>query len=436
MNSSHLLTMFFVGLLAVSVLLEGGLVLRQLRHLRAHRSAVPERFAAVVSLEQHQKAVDYASAKLKLALFSVGMSAVWFMALTWGGGLAWGWAQANASVAAGVLPPWGAALALIMGVLALGIIIEMPVAAWSQFSLEARFGFNRSTWGLFVLDQLKGLLLLAVLGIPLLLGVLWLMGQRAALGPWWWVVLWAKYVLVSLGLAVLFPTVIAPVFNRFTPLPEGTLKTRLEALLVRCRFAARGLFVMDGSRRSSHGNAFFAGIGRTRRIVLFDTLLETLSESELEAVLAHEIGHYRCGHIPRQLVFGFLLAFVAIAAFGLWMDHPALLTALGVPAALADGAPALQDALGLYLFALVLPMGLLPLRPLASLLSRRYEYEADAFAAQETNAPALIHALVALHRDNAAPLTTDAWYSNFHDSHPPAPLRIAALENWVPKGSV
>lgn len=424
-------TLFFVGLLVASGLLQLFLLLRQRRHLRAHRAAVPVRFATVVSLEQHQKAIDYASAKLQLALFSLGLATAWFVALTWGGGLAWGWAQTNAWVSSGALPAWGAALALLSGVAALSVIVELPVAAWSQFSLEARFGFNRSNWGLFMADQLKGLLLLAAIGVPVLLAALWLMGQRASLGPWWWVVLWAQYALVSLGLAVLFPTVIAPLFNRFTPLPEGSLKTRLEALLVRCRFAARGLFVMDGSRRSSHGNAFFAGMGRTRRIVLFDTLVDTLSEAELEAVLAHEIGHYRCGHIPRQLGFGLLLAFGAMAAFGWWMDHPALLMALGLPEAVSTGATALQDALGLYLFALVLPMALAPLGPLASLLSRRYEYEADAFAAQETNASDLIDALVALHRDNAAPLTTDAWYSTFHDSHPPAALRIAALEKWV-----
>ncbi|MEB3284401.1 MAG: M48 family metallopeptidase [Candidatus Sericytochromatia bacterium] len=420
--------MFFVFLLVASVVLRLFLAGRQLRHLWLHRAVVPARFASSVTLPQHQKAVDYATAKIRFGLYALSLEVLWFVVLTWGGGLNWGWAQADHLIVTHSVSPLAAAVTLLVTIALLSALIDLPLTIWHQFVLEERFGFNRSTWRIFLIDQCKGLILGGLIGVPLILGILWLMGHRQGLGTGWWVLLWALYALVSIGLAWVFPVWIAPIFNRFSPLPSGSLKSRLEALLERCQFAAQGLFVMDGSRRSSHGNAFFAGMGATRRIVLFDTLVETLSEEELEAVLAHEIGHYRCGHVPTRIFFGLAMAFGVMAVFGGWMDHPQILAALGISLDTLGATTVLRDAVSMYLFSLIVPFALLPLGPVASFLSRRHEYEADAFAAREADGAALIGALVSLHRDNAAPLTTDAWFSAFYDSHPPAPLRIEALE--------
>ncbi|MEB3198455.1 MAG: M48 family metallopeptidase [Candidatus Sericytochromatia bacterium] len=429
MPDAQTLTALFLALLAASVLLQWGLAWRQASHLRRARSVVPPRFAAQVTLADHQKAIDYALSGLRLGRLTEVLGLAFLLALLWGGGLAWWLSTLGHWVVAGQLGPMPAAIALVVGVVLLQTLLNLPLSAYAQFGIEARFGFNRMTWQTFLLDLFKGMLLLSLLGVPLLAVALWLMGHRVWLGGAWWVALWAVQAIFTAGLAVAFPVWIAPLFNTFKPLEEGALKARLEGLLERCQFSAQGLYVMDGSRRSSHGNAFFAGLGRTRRIVLFDTLVARLSESNLEAVLAHEIGHYRCGHIPRLIGAELLTSFVGFAAFGLWMDHPAIAGSLGIPTALLSlHAGPLTDSLGIILFTALLPFVTFPLQPLFAWLPHRFEYEADAYAAQTSSASELMDALVALHRDNAAPLTLDPWYSRFHDSHPPTPLRIGALE--------
>jgi STE24 endopeptidase len=423
-------TLTFLAAVAVVTGLTGWLLRRQRTHLRAARDGVPAAFTARVTLAQHQRAIDYHVDRLGLEAVGLAAGVVWLLALTVGGGLAAAvaWLAPQAASGGGQAFGTGLGLWLVLGLLR-AVLLDLPLEAWSLFGVEERHGFNRTTWRTFLADQAKGLVLTLLLLGPLMALGLWLALHRATLGAAWWLVLWGAYAAFVLLMQLLYPTVIAPWFNRFTPLPEGSLRVRLEGLLTRCRFPAQGLYVMDGSARSAHGNAYFAGLGRARRIVLFDTLLTQLSDPQVEAVLAHEIGHARCGHVPRQTAMALVSALVAMAAFGLWMDHPAWLAWVGVDArALVDVPPALGDAATILAFFLLLPVATFPLQPLVSLLSRRHEYEADAWAARESDGQALIDGLVALSRDNGQPLTTDAWYSAFHDSHPPVPLRVAALE--------
>jgi STE24 endopeptidase len=420
----------FLTAVGLVTALTSWLLWRQRRHLLAARSTVPPAFASRVSLEQHQRAVDYHVDRLGVAWVASLVEQGWLLALTIGGGIATvvGWLSPLAGGAHGGATLAGLVLLLGPGVV-YGLLVEAPLAAWSQFGVEERHGFNRTTWRTFLMDQAKGVVLTLVLAGPLTALALWLVSQRAAIGPAWWLLLWGAYAGFVLLLQVLYPTLVAPWFNRFTPLPEGSLRTRLEALLARCRFSTEGLYVMDGSSRSAHGNAYFAGIGHARRIVLFDTLLTQLSEPQVEAVLAHEIGHARCGHISKQVGVALALALGGVAAFGVALDHGAWLAWVGVPPQVQADAPrALGDAAAMLAFFSVLPLAAFPLQPLASLLSRRHEYEADAWAAREADGRELIAGLVALCRDNGQPLTTDAWFSAFHDSHPPVPLRVAALE--------
>jgi STE24 endopeptidase len=386
---------------------------RQATHFRAHRAAVPVRFAAAIPLADHQKAIDYGLARLRLSQLGLAIDTTFLLWLTLGGLLATLSETLHAQWS-----PLPAGVLLILGVGLIGTLIDLPLSLYSQFVIEERFGFNRMSGRLFLIDLLKQALLGLLIGAPVIALVLWLLGH---LGPQGWLGVWVFWCTFMLFMLWAFPTVIAPLFNRFEPLPDGPLKTRIEALMHRCGFVSRGLFVMDGSKRSAHGNAYFTGTGRAKRIVFFDTLIERLSPPEIEAVLAHELGHFHHKHVRTRLLIGFATAFLALAGFSLLLDSTTFHQALGVPTP--------THAATLILMFIALPPLLFPAAPISSLLSRRHEFEADRYAAGHSNADDLVSALVKLYRDNARPVTTDALYSQFHDSHPPAAVRIAQLES-------
>ncbi|MBV8048279.1 MAG: M48 family metallopeptidase [Paludibacterium sp.] len=402
---------FVVVLLTFS--LRVWLALRHSRHIAARRAAVPAEFAADITLESHQRAADYTRAKLRLGLVSGAVDLALLLALTLGGGLNGLWTLASPLANHPVLQ----GTAFIALVLALSGLISLPLSLYATFRLEARFGFNKMTWGLFVRDGIKSLMIGAIIGLPLIALALWLM---TVTGRHWWLWLWLVWTGFSLLMVVVYPTVIAPLFNRFSPLADQALKARIEALLARTGFRSQGVFVMDGSKRSSHGNAYFTGFGSAKRIVFFDTLVEHLTPAEIEAVLAHELGHFKLRHVLKRIVTTFLLSLAALWLLGRLIDAAWFYQGLG----LASQGP----AQALLLFFLALPAFTFPLTPLMSRLSRRHEFEADDFAARETDARDLISALVKLYRDNAATLTPDPLYSAFYDSHPPAVLRIAHLK--------
>jgi len=389
------------------------LALRQARHVALNRERVPPDFAPVIPLEAHRRAADYTLDKLKLGVVeSLAIDGALLIALTLGGGIA-----AIDAVSARLFGEGHARdLGTVFGVLIVTTVAALPFDIWRTFVIEARHGFNRTTARLFVLDMVKGMALSFVLGTPLLLAVFWLV---QAAGPLWWLYTWFAWIAFTLVLVMVFPRWIAPLFNRFTPLEEGDLRRRIEALIERCGFHAKGLFVMDGSRRSSHGNAYFTGFGTNKRIVFFDTLIERLTPSEIEAVLAHELGHFARGHIPRLLAVRFALALVLLAILGWLYQEPAFYRALHLD------APHIGAVLAG--FALVVPVFTFPFQPLASLIARRQEFEADAFAARHASAADLVSALAKLYRDNAATLTPDPLHSLVYDSHPPAALRIDHL---------
>jgi len=403
----------FLAALAAATATRLWLALRQMRHVRAHRDAVPATFAATIPLEAHQKAADYTVAKVKLGMFDAVLDAVVLLALTLGGLVQWLAVQWDRLLPA--QPLWHGA-ALIVSVFVLQSAIGLPLSLYRIFSVEQRFGFNRMTLKLFIIDVLKGIALAAVLGIPLLLAVLWLMG---AAGSYWWLWVWAVLVGFSLFMQLIIPTFIMPWFNKFSPLQDPRLVQRVEQLLARCGFRSRGLYVMDGSKRSAHGNAFFAGFGASKRIVLFDTLVERLEPTEVEAVLAHELGHYKLNHIKQRLAVSFASSLAGLFILGLLVAQPWFYEGLGVQMQTLPVA--------LLLFMLVASTFGFFLSPLASVFSRRHEFEADAYATQHARAADLVEALVKLYKDNAATLTPDPLHSAFYDSHPPAATRIARL---------
>ena len=403
----------FLAALAAASATRLWLALRQMRHVRAHRDAVPATFAATIPLEAHQKAADYTVAKVKLGMFDAVLDAVVLLALTLGGLVQWLAVQWDRLLPA--QPLWHGA-ALIVSVFVLQSAIGLPLSLYRIFSVEQRFGFNRMTLKLFIIDVLKGIALAAVLGIPLLLAVLWLMG---AAGSYWWLWVWAVLVGFSLFMQLIIPTFIMPWFNKFSPLQDPRLVQRVEQLLARCGFRSRGLYVMDGSKRSAHGNAFFAGFGASKRIVLFDTLVERLEPTEVEAVLAHELGHYKLNHIKQRLAVSFASSLAGLFILGLLVAQPWFYEGLGVQMQTLPVA--------LLLFMLVSSTFGFFLSPLASVFSRRHEFEADVYATQHARAADLVEALVKLYKDNAATLTPDPLHSAFYDSHPPAATRIARL---------
>ncbi|SIQ23233.1 STE24 endopeptidase [Aromatoleum tolulyticum] len=407
----------FLAATALTLFARLVLMMRQIRHVRAHREAVPPPFAESISLESHRKAADYTAARMQLGTIDAAIGTAYVLALTLGGGLQAMHDLLARIFAAGTLAH-GVALLAALGIA--GWAIELPFALYRTFGIEKRFGFNRMTPGLYLADLAREATLAALIGLPVLAAVLWLMG---AMGERWWLWVWLFWLAFNLLALFIWPTFIAPLFNKFTPLADEALKARVEALLARCGFRSRGLFVMDGSRRSAHGNAYFTGFGAAKRIVFFDTLLDKLRPEEVEAVLAHELGHFRHRHIWKRL------AVIAAASLGLlwllgWlMGQTWFFAGLGVAPASAGTAVALA------LFALALPSFTFPAAPLMSFWSRVHEFEADAYAAQQTRASDLAQALVKLYRDNAATLTPDPLYSSFFDSHPPAALRVARLRS-------
>ena len=412
MNPNHF-TVVFLAALALSTGLRLWLDLRHLRHVRAHREQVPADFFGRIELVDHRKAADYTAAKVRIGLAEIVVDALVLLALTLGGVLGWIDQALRDGLGSGYLH--GLALFACAGLL--GFVIGLPASLYRTFVIEARFGFNKLTWPLWLADLAKGAALTVLIGGPLLLAVLWLMD---AMGKNWWFYVWLVWLDTNLLILFLYPTVIAPLFNKFTPLEDAALKQRIEALLARCGFASSGLFVMDGSKRSAHGNAYFTGFGRSKRIVFFDTLLEKLAPQEIEAVLAHELGHFRHRHVIKRIALSAALSLAFLWLLGQIIDQPWFFDGLKVGAG--------GTAMGLLLFSMVLPVFLFPLAPLTSSLSRKHEFEADAYAAQQTAAGDLITALVKLYRDNAATLTPDPLHSLFHDSHPPASQRIARLK--------
>ena len=408
----HPLTLVFLCALAAMVAVRWWLATRQLAALERHRDAVPAPFAASLSLADHRRAADYGSERLRLGRIELLAETLLLLALTLGGGLNW-LERTVAARVPGALAQGVATLTLLALVLA---VAALPWQCWSTFRIEARHGFNRTSPALFVADLSRALAIALLLGVPLLALILWLM---AAAGATWWLWAWGCWVAFGLTVSYAWPRLIAPLYNRFRPLEAGALRNAVERILARCGFCADGVYVMDGSRRSSHGNAYFTGLGRHRRIVLYDTLVARLEPPEIEAVLAHELGHYRLHHVRNALALSFLTALASFAVLSVAVASPAFYAALG-------GARA-ADHTALALFVLVAPVLSFPLAPLASAWSRRHEFEADRYAAAHSDAAALAHALVRLYRDNATTLTPDRLYSAWHDSHPPALARIAAL---------
>jgi len=416
----QLFSLIFLAALVTSMGLRIWLALRHLRHVAAHRNAVPADFAERIELAAHKKAADYTQAKIRLGLTELTFSSLLLVALTLGGVL-----QLAADFCSRLIPDhdYLGSLALFACVAVIGFVVDLPFGLYRTFVLEARFGFNQMSWQLFLVDIIKQTLLAMAIGAPLMLAVLWL---TSAMGTYWWFYVWIFWLVFNLLMLLLYPTLIAPVFNKFLPLDNAELAARVEALLKRCGFRSSGLFVMDGSKRSAHGNAYFTGFGVAKRIVFFDTLLKSLTPPEIEAVLAHELGHYKHRHVWQRIAVLAILSLAFLSLLGLLLGQSWFYVGLGV------GMPVQEvrgTAMALILFTLVLPLFTFPLTPLMSHLSRSHEYQADAYAARQTHASDLISALVKLYRENAATLTPDPLYSLFYDSHPPASLRVAHLLN-------
>ncbi|MDZ5459095.1 M48 family metallopeptidase [Azohydromonas lata] len=413
------LTLLFAGAVLLALLLKLWLATRQMRHVALHRDRVPAAFAGSVSLQAHRRAADYTLARGRFGLLQAAFSSALLLVWTLLGGLD----ALNVAVRDTVQPllgDMGYQLALLAAFAMIGAVLDLPFDLYRTFVLEQRFGFNRMTWKLYLGDQLKGVLVGVVVGLPLAALVLWIMG---ATGSLWWLWAWVAWTVFQLLALVLYPTLIAPLFNRFTPLPDGELKAQVQGLMSRCGFAAKGLFVMDGSRRSAHANAYFTGLGAAKRVVFFDTLLSKLNGNEIAAVLAHELGHYKHRHVLKRMLLVFGLSLAGLALLGWLASSAGFYTGLGVRPSL--DAP--NDALALLLFMLALPPFMFLISPLGARLSRRHEFEADAYACAQADGRDLANALLKLHEDNAATLTPDPLYARFYYSHPPATERLAAL---------
>ncbi|MDT8998112.1 M48 family metallopeptidase [Paucibacter sp. APW11] len=417
--SPHVLSLAFAAALLLSMGIKLWLSTRQVRHVMQHRDAVPAAFAATVPLAAHQKAADYTVARARFGLLNLAFGSLVLVAWTLLGGLDAlnGWLQ-------DALYPRFGAMAYQLGLLTafslIGALLDLPWELYSTFKLEQRFGFNRTTLALYIADTLKGALVGALIGLPIAALILWLMGAAGAL---WWLWAWGAWMGFNLLIMVLYPTVIAPLFNKFEPLADATLRQRVEALMARCGFAARGLFVMDGSRRSAHGNAYFTGIGAAKRVVFFDTLLARLNPGEVEAVLAHELGHFKHKHVLKRMISLFALSLAGFALLG-WLSRQ---TGFYLAFSVQPNMAAPNDALALLLFMLVLPVFGFFFTPLSAQISRKHEFQADAYACAQSSGSDLAAALLKLHEDNAGTLTPDPVYARFYYSHPPASERLAAI---------
>jgi STE24 endopeptidase len=411
-------SVLFVTFLLLTLVLQFWLGSRHIRHVLQHRAQVPAEFAERIPLAAHQKAADYTIAKTKLGMQMLLLNAIVLIGFTLFGGLQWLAVTLVKLSGPGMLYQ----LSLLIAFTLITSLIDLPFDYYKQFVLEEKFGFNKMTKGLFFGDMLKSTLLGAVIGLPLIWVMLTLMDKSGAL---WWLYAWIFWSGFQLLMMVIFPTWIAPLFNKFTPLEDDSLRTRIEGLMLRVGFASKGLFVMDGSKRSAHGNAYFSGFGASKRIVFFDTLLSRLSPAEIEAVLAHELGHFKLKHIVKRICVMFIISLGFLALLGYLKQQVWFYTGLGVDPMLL----AANDAMALILFMLSLPIFTFILSPLSSITSRKHEFEADAFAAKHSSAENLVAALVKLYEDNASTLTPDPLHSAFYDSHPPASVRIGKLQS-------
>jgi STE24 endopeptidase len=410
-------TALFCALLVIGLVVRTVLASRQIRHVARHRGAVPAAFSDTISIEAHQKAADYTITKTRFGLLETALDAALLLGWTLLGGLDWLNQALLGALGGGLVQQ----LALIAAFVAIGGLITLPLGWYATFRIEERFGFNKMTMSLWLGDLVKGTLMGALIGLPIAALVLWLMG---AAGPAWWLWAWGVWMVFNLLALVLYPTLIAPMFNKFEPLSDETLKTRVNALMQRCGFAAKGLFVMDGSKRSAHANAYFTGFGAAKRVVFFDTLLKQLSPGEIDAVLAHELGHYKRRHILKRIVLMFALSLGGFALLG-WVSSQAwFFSGLGVTPSMDTP----NDALALLLFMMVVPLFSFFLSPLMAQLSRKHEFEADAFAVAHTSGNDLASALLKLYKDNASTLTPDPVYARFYYSHPPASERLSRLQ--------
>ena len=410
---SSTLSFVFIGLLIATTLTRLWLGSRHIGYVQAHRGQVPQAFNESISLESHQKAADYSAAKTRLVLVEAVVQALLLAVLTIGGGLQlidniWRDILPNHDIIRGAL--------VICSALFISSLIDLPFEYYKTFTVDEKFGFNKMTPSIFFGDLVKHSLVGLALGLPILFAALWLM-QGA--GSYWWLYLWLVWSVFNILMLAVYPTFIAPLFNKFTPLADESLKARIEALLTKCGFKSQGLFVMDGSARSSHGNAYFTGFGSSKRVVFFDTLLSRLNTDEIEAVLAHELGHFKHHHVIKRIALMFFVSFLGLALLGWLMNQAWFYSGLGVTEA--------SSYMALILFLLVSPVFLFLLRPLMASYSRKNEFEADDYAAKHANAKHLVEALVKLYRDNASTLTPDPLHSAFYDSHPPASIRISKL---------
>ncbi|MBI0410679.1 MAG: M48 family metallopeptidase [Nitrosomonadaceae bacterium] len=420
-------TIIFVIALILTTYLRIWLSSRHVRHIQSHRDSVPDEFLTQIDLASHQKAADYTCSKTRLGYINTLIEALLLLGLTLGGGLnalstLWSeWLGISTSIdghSADYSITHG--VALIISTVMMMSLVEIPLSYYRTFVIEQRFGFNKMTPGMFFADLVKQTTLGVLIGTPLLLGILWLMKE---MGDHWWLYAWFAWMGFNLLILAVYPTWIAPLFNKFTPLTDDALKSRIEQLMHKCGFESSGLFVMDGSRRSNHGNAYFTGFGRTKRIVFFDTLLSRLDPPEIEAVLAHELGHFKRRHVIKRIILSFIMSLVFLWGLGQLMQQEWFYQGLGVDVQFIP-----STAMALLLFFLAMPVFTLLLQPLSSLYSRRHEFEADEYAADKSSASDLIRALVKLYQDNASTLTPDPLHSAFYDSHPPASLRIARLQ--------
>ena len=431
-SPSLLLTLAFAAALLLGLALKFWLATRQVRHVTRHRTAVPAPFAERIALAAHQKAADYTITKARLGMLEMALGAAVLLGWTLLGGLD----ALNQALLGALGGGMWQQMALLVAFAAISGLIDLPLSLYQTFVVEERFGFNKMTWRLWLADALKGLLVGAIIGLPIAALILWLMG---AAGPLWWLWAWCFWMGFNLLLMVIYPTFIAPLFNKFQPLEDESLKARVTALMQRCGFSAKGLFVMDGSRRSAHANAYFTGFGAAKRVVFYDTLLKKLNVDEVEAVLAHELGHFKHRHITKRMLGMFALSLGGLALLGWVSQQPWFYTGLGVAPSLAlalgSSSSMLSGAqmghipgVALLLFLLVVPVFSFWLAPLMAHFSRRDEFQADAYAAAQAQPAALASALLKLYEDNAATLTPDPLYARFYYSHPPAVERFALLQ--------
>ena len=406
-------TVVFLIAIVISYAIQFWLANRQKNFVSEHRNAVPEAFKDTVSLEAHQKAADYTVEKGKLGDIDSVVGVVFLLILTLGGAISYSfdfWASFGFSSMV-------AELAAVATIFIIMTLFEIPTSLYETFVIEEKFGFNKSTKAQFYKDQGISLALLVVIGMPIMALILWVMDS---VGSLWWLYAWAILMGISLLMSWLFPTVIAPLFNKFTPMEDGSLKERIQGLLKRCGFNSDGIFIMDGSKRSGHGNAYFTGMGNNKRIVFYDTLVDSLNDEELEAVLAHELGHFKCKHTRKMLIASSIMTLISFAILGSLINQDWFFSGLGVDTQ--------SNAAALLLFMLVSPVFTTFMTPLSAYFQRKFEFEADSFAIENSDGSKLISGLVKLYEENASTLTPDPLYSAFHYSHPPAAIRIAHIQ--------